>query len=145
MTTHTIKEWLEIQTENKDHLIYGALAAWLLGDFENEPERFTVKEIVDALERVDCAATFAPSGLIYNHEVAEKAALWWDEIDTAISEYHEETGENPHPSNKHVKNGPITIVFLVWFAVEWIARDMANCIQGNVEDGTITENIAEAA
>lgn len=147
MTAHTLKEWLEIQTCNRDHLIYAALASWVLNDFENDPKRFTIKNVIDQLERTDCAATFAPSGLIYNHEVAEKAALWRDEIDDAVAEYHEQCGENPQPSSSGRTKGdaPLTIVFLVWFAVEWVARDMARIIEGNAEDGTITENIAEAA
>jgi hypothetical protein len=131
-TTHTIKEWLEAQTENYGQGdIWQVVAQWTLDAFEYESE-WSVKDVIQHLETTDCAACHAPAGLIYNGDIAAKAAEWYSDIDDAIAAYHDETGDMPKPHN-----GAITIGFLVWFAVEWVAHDMARLIEGNTEDGTI--------
>lgn len=136
MTTLTLKEWLEDQI-NGDNAIRGAIAEWVLDSFEYEGDRFTIKNVAEHLERIDCAGCNAPAGLIYNHDIAAKIPLWHAEIDETLYDYQEATGEQPKP-----RDGALTLGWLVWFAVEWVANDMARLIEGNAEDGTITENPA---
>lgn len=73
-----------------------------------------------SLETTNCAGCHAPGGLIYNNEIAAKYAEWWDDIDTALDEYHDATGE---------RYAPETTGQLVWFAVEWFAQEMASFLR----------------
>lgn len=137
MTKVTTKEWLEFQ-KNDANGIKAAIAEWALDAFEHDAEGFTLKNVISHLETTNCAGCHAPSGLIYNHEIARKAADWYVEIDDAIDAYRDATGENPSPWN-----GALSLGWLVWFAVEWEAQEMARLIESNCEDGTITEKRVE--
>lgn len=66
MTKLTIKEWLE----NQEGLIDQALAEWCVDTFDYDRENFTVKNVIEQLQRIDCAGCSAPAGLIYNYESA---------------------------------------------------------------------------
>lgn len=76
------------------------------------------------LETTDCAGCHAPGGLIYNGDLAEKARLWWREIDEALDDYRDSTGE---------KFAPDSLGQLVWFAVEWNAHEIASVIESERE------------
>lgn len=104
-----------------------AILEWARDAFEND-EGASARDVLRHLETIDCAGCHAPRGLIYNRDVADKAALWWDEIDEALAQYHEETGEHPRP-----RDAAITIGWLVWFAVEWVGHDAARFLESRME------------
>ena len=70
-----------------------------------------------ALESTNCASCHAPSGLIYNRDIAAKFADWWDDIDDTLAAYRDATDESFAPE---------TCGALVWFAVEWRAQEWAS-------------------
>lgn len=105
--------------------IANAIAEWVGSSFQYEPEEHvTPAAIVRHLEMTDCSACHAPAGLIYNHDIAARAAAWWDDIDCAVDAYWQETGQQPAP-----QHGALTIGFLVWFAVEWMAQEAAGAVR----------------
>jgi cytochrome c553 len=104
-----------------------AVLEWVRDAFEHD-EGASARDVLRYLETIDCAGCHAPQGLIYNHDIAAKAALWWDEIDEALADYHEGTSEHPAP-----RHGSITIGWLVWFAVEWVGHDAARFLESRME------------
>lgn len=79
--------------------------------------------IADTLDAIDCAGASAPSGLIYNADLAREAAAHWYEIDTALDEYREETGQDFAP-----RHG-LTVGVLVWFAYDWMAHRLSGHVR----------------
>lgn len=75
-----------------------------------------------SLEDCNCSGAHAPNGLIYNNEIAAKYVDWWNDIDAAMDEYFDATGE---------RYAPETTGQLVWFAVEWFASELANFLRSN--------------
>ena len=118
-----LAEWREMRGGDIADTILG----WTINTFENEPDP-TARDVLRHLEMTDCAACHAPGGLIYNHHIARKLEAWWPEIDDAIAEYHDATGENPRP-----RDGALTLGWLVWFAVEWMAHDAAAFLSNRME------------
>lgn len=104
------------------------LLEWAFDSTIHEDGGCNPKTIVEVLQRTDCAACYAPSGLIYNHEIAGRVSYWWDEIDDALDAYHDEVGEN-----WGAHNGAVTIGSLVWFAVEWRSQHLASLISSIAE------------
>lgn len=80
------------------------------------------QEVIDLLESCNCAGCNAPDGLIYNNEIAAKFPDWWDDIDNALYEWRENTGEGFTPE---------TTGQLVWFAVEYYAYEIASFLQSH--------------
>lgn len=107
--------------------ISAAIVEWCEDSFSNWTDA-TAKDVVRHLEMTDCAACHAPHGLIYNREIAAKVGDWWLDIDEALAEYHDATGEHPRP-----RDGAMTVGWLVWFAVEWFAQDAASYLSSLVE------------
>ena len=103
-----------------DNPIAEVLWDWAKG-WEDEGSEHLV---VWSLETVDCAACHAPGGLIYNQDIANKYAAWWEYIDEAMDSYQGDTGE---------RFAPETTGQLVWFAVEWVAQDMACFLRSHAE------------
>lgn len=118
-----LNEWHE---RNAGNISY-AILQWTQDAFEHD-ERATAQDVLRHLETIDCAGCHAPQGLIYNKDIADKVPLWWDEIDEAVAQYHEETGEHATP-----RDGAVTIGWLVWFAVEWIGHDAARFLEDKME------------
>jgi hypothetical protein len=118
-----LNEWQEIKPGHISH----AILQWTRDAFEHD-EGATARDVLRHLEMIDCAGCHAPQGLIYNQEVADKVALWWDEIDEAMAHYYEEIDDHALPIR-----GPITIVWMVWFAVEWVGRDAARYLESRME------------
>ena len=118
-----LTEWQDLNAGNISH----AILQWTRDAFEHD-EGATARDVLRHLEMIDCAGCHAPQGLIYNQQVADKVALWWDEIDEAMSHYFEETGEHARP-----RDGSITIGWLVWFAVEWVGHDAARYLESRME------------
>ena len=112
--------------ENPGEISY-AILEWTRDYFDNDKDA-TARDILHHLETIDCAGCHAPHGLIYNHEIADKVPLWWSDINEAIAEYHDETGEHPAP-----RDGSITIGWLVWFAVEWVGHNAARYLESQME------------
>jgi hypothetical protein len=104
-----------------------AVLEWVRDAFEHD-EGASARDVLRHLETIDCAGCHAPSGLIYNQDIAGKVGEWWDAIDEALWHYHEETGEHPMP-----RHGSITIGWLVWFAVEWVGHDAARHLENKLE------------
>ncbi len=117
-----------IRAIDPDNAIYSAIADWVADSFQHESS-YTLADIIRHLETTDCSACHAPHGLIYNVDIAQKAAAWWNDIDAAAADYLEATGESPAPRNGE----PLTIGFLVWFAVEWFAHNAAQALSMNAE------------
>lgn len=107
--------------------ICAALVEWTKDAFQYEPEA-TVDDVIRHLETTDCAATHAPPGLIYNSDLWVKAAAWANDIDAALYEYREATGENYQPRDN------LTVGGLVWFAVEWFAHELASRLENHKDE-----------
>lgn len=105
-----------------------AIVEWTRDSFEGW-DSGTAKDVLRHLEMTDCAACHAPRGLIYTRDIMRKAADWWPDIDEALAAYHDETGEHPRP-----RDGALTMGWLVWFAVEWIAHEAATFLACRMED-----------
>lgn len=118
-----LNQWYE---SNPGEISY-AILQWARDYFDNDTSA-TARDVLRHLETIDCAGCHAPQGLIYNKDIADKVPLWWDEIDEAIANYFEETGEHARP-----RDGAITIGWLVWFAVEWIGHDAARFLESRME------------
>lgn len=127
-----LREWEEAQPGN----IRAAIVEWvedaMVEWVEDAPLRrepnATARDVLHHLETTDCAACHAPRGLIYNCDINPKLDLWAIEINEAIAEYHDATGENPRP-----RDGSLTLGWLVWFAVEWTAQDAAAFLSSRME------------
>lgn len=106
-------------------LIDVALIDWACegSDYGAETGEDMLRNVIRRLEETDCAGCAAPAGLIYNGDLYDKAAIWGAEIDDALADYEDETGEQPKP-----RDGSPTIGSLVWFAVEWHAHRLASLI-----------------
>ena len=129
----TLKEFLE-GLSGSDNAIEAAVADWAVDAMQNY-KNCTSKDIIRHLETTDCAACHAPAGLIYNADLAVKLSEWWVEIDDALDEYQQETGEawTPDPSKG------LTFLSYVWFAVEWEAHKMARNVEWAIENGAVIE------
>lgn len=118
-----LNQWYE---SNPGEIPY-AILQWTRDYFDNDASA-TARDVLRHLETIDCAGCHAPQGLIYNKHIADKVPLWWYEIDEAIANYFEETGEHARP-----RDGAVTIGWLVWFAVEWIGHDAARFLESRME------------
>ena len=118
-----LTEWQDLKAGKISH----AILEWTRDAFEHDASAIA-RDVLRHLESINCRACHAPRGLIYNHDLAVKAALWSDEIDEALADYHEETGEHPAP-----RDGSIAIGWLVWFAVEGAGLDAARFLEDKME------------
>lgn len=129
-TIETLRAWFIASTNSETFnadtgTLDMSLLAWAFDSTEFETNGCTPETLVDCLERIDCAGCNAPSGLIYNHDIAAKASDWWNEIDSALWDYQDATGEK-YSGRDDV---PLTVGDLVWFAVEWRANELASLIR----------------
>lgn len=115
-----------------DH-IPAALEEWIIdGDLRYNCENaesfaLVAKEIIRQLDTIDCAAAHAPSGLIYNHDLAEKLGEWAFDIRAALEGHEEATGESW--SYTQMPHGGGTFFSYVWFAVEWWSNELAGYLR----------------
>lgn len=124
---HVLAEWHE---RNAGNISY-AILQWTRDAFEHDASA-TAQDVLRHLESLNCAGCHAPQGLIYNQDIADKVALWWDEIDAALADHYEQTGQNPQPKGRDAE-GALTIGWLVWFAVEWVGYDAASFLSHKME------------
>ncbi|PXA70411.1 hypothetical protein DMC25_27055 [Caulobacter sp. D4A] len=103
------------------HGIRAALLDWALEDAAYEANDLgdALGAVQRRLETVDCAACAAPSGLIYDADLARRVPEWRTEIDEALTDYHDAVGQRPVIES---------VGGLVWFAVEWNASEMASIL-----------------
>lgn len=88
-------------------------------------ESLTLEQCIEwNLETCSCSGCHAPSGLIYNHDIASKFQDWWDDIDDALEGYREATGDS------YIVE---TCGSLVWFAVEWYAHEVASLLRSEFD------------
>lgn len=123
-----LENWRDNIDSGEGHDIADAIVEWTRDAFEHETHA-TFADVVRHIETTDCSACHAPHGLIYNADIARKVAEWWSDIDAAIAAYVDATDEQPRPNN-----GPITVGWLAWFAVEWFANDAASALQSAAGD-----------
>lgn len=116
-------EWKDAQPGH----IRDAIVEWTIDSFSGWDDS-TARDVLRHLEMTDCAACHAPGGLIYCRDISPKLDLWRFEINEAIAEYHDATGESPRP-----RDGALTLGWLVWFAVEWTAQDAAAFLSSRME------------
>ena len=111
----------EIKSTYPSNPIIEALTTWAFDYDETQDLREVVENMLDMCS---CSGCHAPAGLIYNQEVAEKVPLWWDAINDALHDYHDQTGDHFNAE---------TIVQLVWFSVEFYAGELSGFIQSTDE------------
>lgn len=97
--------------------------------------------VQDKLEECDCAGCNSPASF-YTQRMVEELAEVWDEVDEALQEYHDATGENWQPQGyRSRKPGGLTVGVLLWFAYEWRASQLANWLDG--EKGVLALELAD--
>lgn len=91
-------------------------------------EAESVDDAIRELESIDCAGCHSPAPITY-HEMAAEVGRHWDEIDLASDAYREATGEAwaPEPGQNFLTH--------LWFAYEWLARDLACRIRTEAAGG----------
>jgi hypothetical protein len=117
----TVNDYLASNDHWRGRKIAEAIGYWVFDAFEHETD-FTREDVLRHLESIDCAACHAPAGLIYNGDIWAKVPEWADEIDQALWEYQDATGEPWEAPG----DGTLTVGLLVWFAVEWEAHEIAS-------------------
>ena len=106
--------------------IDAALIAWAFEgcDYDAANHGEALDNAVRTLEQTNCSGCSAPSGLIYNSDLAVKLGEWAFEIDAALDEYRDNMGESYKPES---------VFSLVWFAVEYRAHDLASLFESERE------------
>ena len=79
------------------------------------------KNVIRVLEQMDCAAGASPAP-VYYYQMARELADHWLEVDDALEDCREQTGENWPLGKGSVLNA-------LWFAYEWNAHDLAGIIE----------------
>ncbi|MFN7640446.1 MAG: hypothetical protein ACK5PR_01725 [bacterium] len=107
------------------------------------PERLTSdewEELLDSaqsrLEECDCAGCSSPAP-VYTQAMVEKLAQVWDEVDEALEEYQDATGDNWQPTRKQA----LTVGAILWFAYEWRASQLASWLDS--EKGVLALELAD--
>lgn len=105
MSTENYLRGQAIKTEN-------AIKSWLY-DYLADHEPGDIEQAARIADSFMCQN--GVSGLIWNQDLAEIVKVWWSDIDTALDEYHDQTGEW-----FQVKS----VGQMVWFAAEWFMREI---------------------
>lgn len=105
-----------------------AIVSWVDEAFQNW-EGATLDDVYKFLVTTDCSACHAPPGLIYSHDIWAKVGEWGGDIDQALWEFWDETGEHYKP-----QGNDLTIGSLVWFAVEWNAHRLATALEDRLPE-----------
>lgn len=79
------------------------------------------KELVTRLEQVNCSVGSSPAP-IFNDKIAQEIGMYWEEINEALEEYYDATGEYWAPKDNNV-------LTYLWFAYEWFASELASRIE----------------
>lgn len=114
----------------QDNGIAERLLEWAIDSTEYDvddtaPAAELAGAMIATLEQINCAGVSAPSGLVYNHDLGAEAGRRWFEIDDALDDYRDSTGEPPAPGDGQ----SISIGWLVWFAYEWNAHRLAGIMR----------------
>ena len=94
----------------------GAIESYLWGELM-DCQWETLGQLVSQLESASCAAG-SWSGMIYTRDILDRLSdpQWQDDIDAAIADYRDNTGESPDLSD---------LSSMVTFAVDWGAFNLA--------------------
>lgn len=97
------------------------LIEWALDNLDEDTETAVdaAERITGTLRSINCSGCFAPSGLIYNHDLGREAGEHWAEIDDALEDYEDSTWTPWHPQSG------LSVSQLVWFTYEWDAHRLA--------------------
>ncbi len=127
ITPHYILTYVMESERWKYNPIALEIAGWTCTHFVFDAE-IGLDALIEHLQRIDCSTGHCPHGLMYNTDICSRLPSWSHSIDEALEEYREATGENWSPGD-----GCLTIGSLVWFAVEWVANEIANEIYSTDE------------
>ena len=96
------------------------VAVWAFEDAED------ADTVIANLERLDCAACYSPAPIYYT-DMAREIGEHWPEIDDALENYRDNSGETwtPKPGQNFLTH--------LWFAYEWTAYQLANEIREEAE------------
>ena len=105
------------------------LIEWALDHLDDDIETAfdAAERITGTLRSINCSGCFAPSGLIYNHDLGREAGEHWAEIDDALEDYQDSMGTPWQPQSG------LSVGQLVWFAYEWNAHRLADLMEAVFE------------
>ena len=83
----------------------------------------SIDSIASQLESASCSAG-SWNELIYTRDILDKLSDsdWLNAIEQAIEDYGDATGESPD----FTQNGPFSLSYVVTFAVDWVANELAH-------------------
>jgi len=120
--------YLYTAANNSDYRIIGReIADWVKEAFQYDDEA-TFEDVLKFVQTIDCSACHAPSGLIYNADIWAKVEQWGQDIDEALYEFKDATGEDYCPP------GDLSVGALVWFAVEWVGNTLATRLEDHLDE-----------
>lgn len=138
-----------VKGDNKSYkVIDGELFEWAFdgaayGLKVENPDKLTADEWGEVLggaqsrlDEHDCAGCSSPAP-VYTHRMVEKLVEVWDEVDEALEEYQDATGENWQPQRKQA----LTVGALLWVGYEWRAGQLANWLES--EKGVLALELAD--
>ena len=104
--------------------ITGAIEAFIWEQLDLQHVWRSVGEIADTLDSASCSSG-SWSGMVYTRDILDRLAdsQWVDDIEEAVAEYEDVTGENltldPYGSG-------FSLASVVIFAVDWVAQRLAS-------------------
>jgi hypothetical protein len=103
--------------------ITGAIEQMIWDELDSPNAWQTVGQIASQLESASCAAG-SWNEMIYTRDILDKLSdpQWVQDIDDAIAQYEDTTGEHPTFS----PYGPFNLAAVVTFAVDWVAGELAH-------------------
>jgi hypothetical protein len=104
-----------------------AICDWVREAFAYDDEA-TFEDVLGFIYTIDCSACHAPPRLIYNTDIWAQVATWGKDIDQALWEFKDATGEDYKP-----RDG-LTVGSLVWFAVEWVGNALGHRLEDHLEE-----------
>ena len=83
----------------------------------------SIDSIASQLESASCSAG-SWNDLIYTRHILDKLSDsdWLNAIEQAIEDYSDATGDSPD----FTQNGPFSLSYVVTFAVDWVANELAH-------------------
>lgn len=113
MTDNAFKEAVDLINDKwPQHEIMQSIAEWI-----ESWGTGTREDVYRTMETFSASSGVFP-GVTFTHDVRNKLGTWMEEINEAIADYISEVGEHPTPPNGR----PMTLEWLVWFALEWGMR-----------------------
>jgi hypothetical protein len=103
--------------------ITGAIEQMIWDELDTPHAWDSIGQIAAQLESASCAAG-SWNEMIYTRDILDKLSdpQWVQDIDDAIAQYEDTTGEHPMFS----PYGPFNLAAVVTFAVDWVAGELAH-------------------